>query len=288
MNVLEIKNATYKYSIDTPFEVTALDDVSLDIEKGKILALIGQTGSGKSTLVQLLNALIVPTTGSVLLDGNDINESPKTQRDARFKVGLCFQYPEYQIFESTIYDDIAFGPKNMQLSTEEIDKRVREAAHFTGLSDNMLQKSPFDVSGGERRRVAIAGIIAMRPEVLVMDEPVAGLDPRGKSDVLKLISDYNRETGATVIVVSHSMDDVASIADRVAVMNNGKIVLTGSVSEVFSESELLISMGLNVPQVTGIVASLISNGFDLNPAVYTLPQAQAEILRFLEKEGVIC
>ncbi|MBQ2500491.1 MAG: energy-coupling factor transporter ATPase, partial [Clostridia bacterium] len=219
MSILKTDNLTYKYSVGTPFEVTALDSVSLEVEKGELVAVIGHTGSGKSTLIQHFNGLLKPTEGSVLVDGQDIWESKKTLRDARFKVGLCFQYPEYQLFEETVFADIAFGPKNMKLPEEEIKERVLRAAEFTGVTKEMLEKSPFDLSGGEKRRVAIAGVMAMEPEILILDEPTSGLDPKGRDTILRLIRDYRDNTGSTVMIVSHSMEDVAKIATKVLVMN---------------------------------------------------------------------
>ncbi len=285
MDVLEIKNLSYKYSVGTPFQVTAIENINLSVKKGEMLAIIGHTGSGKSTLIQHFNALFKPTDGQILLNGKDINESKESAHAARFKVGLCFQYPEYQLFESTVYKDIAFGPSNMGLSDDEIDKRVRRAAAFTGIREDMLDKSPFDLSGGEKRRVAIAGVMAMEPEVLIMDEPAAGLDPRGRRQILDLIRNYRKNTGSTVIIVSHSMEDVASVADRIVVLNKGKIALVGSVDEVFSHADELVEMGLNIPQITRIFSSLRKNGYNLNTSVYTVEQAKNEILRYLQKGG---
>lgn len=284
MAVLEIKNVSYQYSVGTPFQVTALDNVSLCVEKGELLAIIGHTGSGKSTLIQHFNALLKPTKGQILLDGKDINASKEASHLARFQVGLCFQYPEYQLFESTVYKDIAFGPGNMGLSKEEIDVRVRRAAQFVGLRDDMLAKSPFDLSGGEKRRVAIAGVMAMEPEVLILDEPAAGLDPRGRKTIFELIQNYRRQTGSTVVIVSHSMEDVAAVAERIIVMNNGKIALSGGVDEVFAKADELRKMGLNIPQITSIVNSLNACGFRIKPT-FTLESAAAEILRYLKKGG---
>ncbi len=285
MSVLEIKNLSYKYSVGTPFQVTAIENINFSVEKGEMLAIIGHTGSGKSTLIQHFNALLKPTEGQIFLDGKDINESKETAHAARFKVGLCFQYPEYQLFESTVYKDIAFGPANMGLSKEDIDVRVRRAAAFTGIRDDMLNKSPFDLSGGEKRRVAIAGVMAMEPEVLIMDEPAAGLDPRGRKKILELIKNYRKNTGSTVIIVSHSMEDVASVADRILVLNKGTVALNGTVDEVFSHSDELIEMGLNIPQITRIFAQLRKMGYDLDSGVYTVEQAKDVILRYLQKGG---
>lgn len=287
MTVLEIKNLTHKYSVGTPFERVALDNISFSVNKGEMLAIIGHTGSGKSTLIEHFNALLKPYDGKILLDGQDINESKEISHAVRFRVGLCFQYPEYQLFESTVYKDIAFGPTNMGLSKEEIDRRVKRAAYFVGLREDMMKKSPFDLSGGEKRRVAIAGVMAMEPEILVMDEPAAGLDPGGRRKILKLIENYKKETGSTVIIVSHSMEDVAAIADRILVLNQGKVAMLGSVDEVFSKEESLVNMGLNVPQITKIVTELIEKGININPSTYTYKQAAAEILKYLGKGGDI-
>lgn len=285
MTILEAKNISYKYSVGTPFQVTAIDDISFAVEKGEMLAIIGHTGSGKSTLIQHFNALLKPTDGQILLEGKDINESKENMRQARFKVGLCFQYPEYQLFESTVYKDIAFGPTNMGLSKEEIDRRVRRAAEFTGIKESMLEKSPFDLSGGEKRRVAIAGVMAMEPSVLIMDEPAAGLDPRGRKVIFDLIRNYRRETGSTVIIVSHSMEDVASIAERILVLNHGTVALQGSVDEVFSHVDELKEMGLNIPQITNIFSELNKYGFNLDKSVYTVEQAEKALLNYLHKGG---
>lgn len=285
MSILEIKNLSYKYGVGTPFEIAALDNINFTVEKGEMLAIIGHTGSGKSTLIQHFNSLLKPSDGKILLDGKDINESRETAHQARFKVGLCFQYPEYQLFESTVYKDIAFGPTNMGLEKNEIDRRVRTAAEFVGLKESMFDKSPFDLSGGEKRRVAIAGVMAMEPEVLIMDEPAAGLDPRGRRIILDLIKNYREKTGSTVIIVSHSMEDVASIAERILVLNHGKVALYGSVDEVFSYDEELKNMGLNIPQITRIFSELGRYGFNLNRSTYTVDDAAKEILNYLHKGG---
>lgn len=285
MAILEAKNVSYKYSVGTPFQITAIENINFSVAKGEMLAIIGHTGSGKSTLIQHFNALLKPTDGQILLEGKDINESKENMRQARFKVGLCFQYPEYQLFESTVYKDIAFGPTNMGLSKEEIDRRVRRAAEFTGLKESMLQKSPFDLSGGEKRRVAIAGVMAMEPSVLIMDEPAAGLDPRGRKTILELIKNYREQTGSTVIIVSHSMEDVAAVADRILVLNHGTVALQGTVDEVFSHVDDLREMGLNIPQVTMIFSQLNKYGFNLEKSVYTVEQAEKALLRYLHKGG---
>lgn len=285
MSILEIKNLSYKYGVGTPFEVAALDNINLSVEKGEMLAIIGHTGSGKSTLIQHFNSLLKPSEGKILLDGKDINESKETAHQARFKVGLCFQYPEYQLFESTVYKDIAFGPSNMGLDKAEIDRRVRKAAEFVGLKESMFDKSPFDLSGGEKRRVAIAGVMAMEPEVLIMDEPAAGLDPRGRRTILELIKNYREKTGSTVIIVSHSMEDVASVAERILVLNKGRVVFCDTVDEVFSHDEELKNMGLNIPQITRIFSELGRFGYNLNRSTYTVDDAAKEILSYLHKGG---
>lgn len=285
MKILEVKNISYKYSVGTPFQVTAIDNINFSVEKGEILAIIGHTGSGKSTLIQHFNSLLKPTQGQIILDGKDINESKENMRQARFKVGLCFQYPEYQLFESTVYKDIAFGPSNMGLEKDEIDKRVRRAASFTGLSEDMLEKSPFDLSGGEKRRVAIAGVMAMEPEVLILDEPAAGLDPRGRKIIFDLIKNYRKVTGSTVIIVSHSMEDVASVAERILVLNHGTVALDGTVEQVFSHADELRQMGLNIPQITMIFNELNKCGYELDKSVFVIEQAEKAILNYLQKGG---
>lgn len=287
MPILETKNLSYVYSEGTPFRVTAINNVNISIEKGEFVGIIGHTGSGKSTLVQHLNGLLMPSSGEVLLDGKNINESKITRRQARFKVGLCFQYPEYQLFESTVYKDISFGPKNMGLSEDEIDNRVKKAADFVGLKPDMLNKSPFDLSGGEKRRVAIAGVMAMEPEILILDEPSAGLDPRGRDMIADMISSYRKTTGSTVIIVSHSMEDVAKSADKVLVMNKSEVEMFGTVNEVFSKVERLADIGLNVPQLTQIFLNLKHNGMDVRTDIYTIKNAEAELLRLLREEGVL-
>lgn len=287
MTVLETKNVSYSYSQGTPFEVAAINNVSVKIEEGEMVGIIGHTGSGKSTLIQHFNALLKPKSGKVLFRGEDINESKSIAHATRFKVGLCFQYPEYQLFESTVFKDIAFGPSNMDLSEEDINLRVYEAASYVGLKEELLTKSPFELSGGEKRRAAIAGIIAMRPEVLVLDEPTAGLDPEGRKKILNLICEYRKRTKSTVILVSHSMEDIASIASKILVVNKGEIFCYGTVAEVFSKSVELAQMGLSVPQITTIFLKLKEKGFDLNPSVYTLEQGRREILRFLGKESKV-
>ncbi|MBS5666603.1 MAG: energy-coupling factor transporter ATPase [Firmicutes bacterium] len=280
--ILEVKNLTYIYSAGTPFEHKALDDISFSVERGEFIGIIGHTGSGKSTLMQQLNGLLKPTSGTVLLDGQDIWSDKKLTRQARFRVGLVFQYPEYQLFEETVYKDIAFGPKNMGLSPEEVDRRVREAAGFVGLTEQQLEVSPFDLSGGQKRRVAIAGVIAMEPEVLILDEPTAGLDPVGRSEILGNIQSYRKAKNATIMMVSHSMEDVARLTDRLLVMNGSKLAMDAPPAQVFTHAEELTQMGLNIPQVTQVFLELKKLGLDVKN-VYTIDQAAAEIKRL--KEG---
>ena len=276
--ILEVKNLTYIYSAGTPFEHKALDDMSFSVERGEFIGIIGHTGSGKSTLMQQLNGLLKPTSGTVLLDGQDIWSDKKLTRQARFRVGLVFQYPEYQLFEETVYKDIAFGPKNMGLSAEEVDRRVREAAGFVGLTEQQLEVSPFDLSGGQKRRVAIAGVIAMEPEVLILDEPTAGLDPVGRSEILGNIQSYRKAKNATIMMVSHSMEDVARLTDRLLVMNGSKLAMDAPPAQVFTHAEELTQMGLNIPQVTQVFLELKKLGLDVKN-VYTIEQAAAEIRR---------
>ncbi|MBS7360677.1 MAG: energy-coupling factor transporter ATPase [Oscillospiraceae bacterium] len=285
MSLLSVQNLIYGYSKGTPFETGALKGVSLDFEMGEIVAVIGHTGSGKSTLLQHLNGLLKPDSGDVLLNGESIYSSKEALRNCRFKVGLCFQYPEQQLFESTVYKDIAFGPKNMGLSEEEIRERVYQSINYVNLPLDYLEKSPFDLSGGEKRRVAIAGVLSMEPDVLILDEPTAGLDPVGKKMLLKLIEDYNKNTGSTVIFVSHNMDDVAAIAKRVIVMNKGEVALQGTVDEVYSQGEALSSLGLDVPEITSIFLKLKEAGYNLGKTEYTVDGAAKAILEFLGKEG---
>ncbi len=287
MSVLSVKNLIYGYSKGTPFEKGALAGVDVEFGSGEIVAVIGHTGSGKSTLLQHLNGLLKPDSGDVLFENESIYSSKESLRQCRFNVGLCFQYPEQQLFESTVYKDVAFGPKNMGLSDEEINNRVMEAINFVGLSEEYLQKSPFELSGGEKRRVAIAGVISMKPQVLILDEPTAGLDPVGKNNLLKLIKDYNSATGSTVIFVSHNMDDVALVADRVIVMSDGKIRLDGTVDEVYSQGEELSSLGLDVPEITNLFIEMKKSGFDLGESVYTVQGAKDAIINSLSKGGAV-
>ena len=276
--ILEIKNLNYIYSAGTPFEHKALENISFSVNRGEFIGIIGHTGSGKSTLMQQLNGLLKPTSGQVLLDGIDIWSDKKLTRQARFRVGLVFQYPEYQLFEETVYKDIAFGPKNMGLSEEQIDRRVREAASLVGITEQQLQVSPFDLSGGQKRRVAIAGVIAMEPEVLILDEPTAGLDPVGRADILSNIEHYRRAKNATIMMVSHSMEDVARLTDRLLVLNGSHLVFDASPAEVFTHAEELVNMGLNIPQVTQIFLELKKLGLDVEN-VYTIEQAVSVLKR---------
>ena len=276
--ILQVKNLNYVYSIGTPFEHKALDNVSFSINRGEFIGIIGHTGSGKSTLMQHLNGLLKPSSGEILLDGKDIWSDKNLTRQARFRVGLVFQYPEYQLFEETVYKDIAFGPKNMKLSDEEVDRRVREAAGFVGLTEEQLQVSPFDLSGGQKRRVAIAGVIAMEPEILILDEPTAGLDPSGRAGILANIEAYRKAKNATVIMVSHSMEDVARHTDRLLVMSNSKLAMDGTPDEVFVRAEELVDMGLSIPQVTQVFLHLKKMGLNVEN-VYTIEQAVAALKR---------
>ena len=282
MSHLETQNLTFTYGEGTPFKITALDNVNIDISNGEFVAIIGHTGSGKSTLVQHLNGLLKATKGEVLLDGKNIHENKQTLFDARFKVGLCFQYPEYQLFEETVYKDIAFGPTNMGLSKGEIDERVRNAAKYVGIPDEMLSKSPFDLSGGEKRRVAIAGVISMEPEILILDEPTSGLDPMGREQILELIKNYREQTGKTVVIVSHSMDDVARFATKVIVMNDSKVEMTGTVDEVFEKAPRLCEIGLSVPQITEIFIKLREKGYKVSEKIYTVEQGYLELKKLFE------
>lgn len=282
--ILALRDVSYEYNPKTPFATAALRNVSLAFEQGRITGVIGHTGSGKSTLVQLLNGLLRPTSGQVLLDGEDIWAKPKEIAKIRFRVGLVMQYPEYQLFDSTVFSDIGFGPRNMKLSPEEIDARVREAAAFAGVGEELFEKSPFDLSGGQRRRVAIAGVIAMRPEVLILDEPAAGLDPRGRRDILSGLYRYGRESGSTVILVSHSMEDMAHYCDDVIVMNDASVYLSGTVKEVFSRAEELATIGLDIPEVAKIAAGLRARGIFLEGDLYTVSGVRDALLRYVRGE----
>ena len=283
MNVIETKNLTYTYGAGTPFSKTAIEDVNIAIKKGEFIGLIGHTGSGKSTLIQQLNGLLRPTSGTVLLNGKDIWEKKKEIRKVRFQVGMVFQYPEYQLFEDTVIKDIGFGPRNMGLSQDEVNQRVMQAVDFVGLDHALLEKSPFDLSGGEKRRAAIAGVIAMDPDVLILDEPTAGFDPQGRDHLLSQIKAYHKQRQNTVILVSHSMEDIARVADRVLVMNESKVFLFDETAKVFSHAKELEQIGLRVPQVTKIMMKLHENGYPVDPAVFTLEQAVKEILPLVQR-----
>ena len=276
--IIRIENLTHTYGEGTPFRRSAVENLSLDIYHGEFLGLIGHTGSGKSTLIQHLNGLLKPTGGCVLLDGEDIWADPKKIRSVRFRVGLVFQYPEYQLFEETVYRDIAFGPTNMGLTGAELDRRVHDAARFAGLDEGLLQKSPFALSGGQKRRVAIAGVIAMEPEVLVLDEPSAGLDPRGREELLAHIRAYHKERGNTVVLVSHSMDEIAQNVDRIAVLSDAHVLMSGTPREVFARADELVAAGLDVPQVTRVAMALRAEGLPIDPAVYTVAELKAALL----------
>ena len=285
--ILQTHQLSHVYSQGTPFERAALLDVEFAAYPGEYLGIIGHTGSGKSTLIQHLNGLLKPTGGQVLFEGKDIWETKERTRQTRFQVGLVFQYPEYQLFEETIYKDISFGPRNMGLPEEEIDRRVREAAHFVGLRDELLERSPFELSGGQKRRVAIAGVIAMEPKVLILDEPTAGLDPVGVEQILQNIRDYHEANNATIILVSHSMEEVARTVDRLVVVNDGTIPFEGPPREVFRHGEELKAMGLGVPQMTRVFHRLRSMGVDIDPSVYTIAQARQVLLDALKRKGAV-
>ena len=282
--ILQVKNLTHTYSAGTPFEHIALNDVSFSVERGEFIGIIGHTGSGKSTLMQHLNGLLKPTAGQILLDGKDIWSEKALTRQARFRVGLVFQYPEYQLFEETVYKDIAFGPKNMGLDPKEIDRRVREAAGFVGINDDQLEVSPFDLSGGQKRRVAIAGVIAMEPEVLILDEPTAGLDPVGREGILSNIESYRKAKNATIMMVSHSMNDVARLTDRLIVMNKAHLAMDGTPEQVFTRAEELLEMGLDIPELTQVFLQLRQLGLDV-PAVYTMEQAVDALVKLRKEAG---
>lgn len=284
MSDIKVSALRHVYSAGTPFEKVAIDDINIEIPHGQLVGIIGHTGSGKSTFIQHLNALLKPTSGTVTVDGEDINADKITAKNVRYKVGLVFQYPEYQLFEETVYADIAFGPKNMGLSEAEIDERVREAAHFVGVPDEQFEKSPLELSGGQKRRVAIAGVIAMRPGVLILDEPTAGLDPAGCEQILRNICDYRTQTGSTVIIVSHSMDDVARLADRLVVFNHGAIRFDGTPEEVFSQPEELRSIGLAVPAATELAMELKKLGLRLPNSIYTNEQLEKALVA-LKRRG---
>lgn len=286
-SILQVKNLTHTYGIGTPFQRSAVEDVSFDVRPGEFLGIIGHTGSGKSTLIQHLNGLLRPTSGQVLLDGRNIWEAPKKIRDIRFQVGLVFQYPEYQLFEETVYKDIAFGPMNQGRTGDELDHAIREAARLAGVRDEHLEKSPFELSGGQKRRVALAGVLAMEPKVLVLDEPTAGLDPAGRENLMANIRDYHRNKGATVILVSHSMDEIARNADRILVLKSAHVLMNGPPAEVFARSEELLSAGLDVPQVTRVAMALRARGVNVDSAVYTAEALERELLA-LKRGGAPC
>ena len=285
MTAAELRNVFYTYSKGTPFELAAVTDVSAVFESGMITGIIGHTGSGKSTVAQLINGLLPVSSGEVFVCGKNIWEEPKKMRQVRFTAGLVFQYPEYQLFDETIYKDISFGPKNMGLSEKEIDERVRDAARDVGLDEALLEKSPFELSGGQKRRAAIAGVLAMRPKVLILDEPAAGLDPRGRREILGNIAAYRDKTGAAIIMISHSMEDIAEYCDKIVVMSDSKVLLSGTPEEVFSHSDELMKTGLTVPQVTKVLCELKTMGYDVDTSAYTVDKAEKEILRLFGGEG---
>jgi energy-coupling factor transport system ATP-binding protein len=280
--IIKTEDLSYIYSAGTPFEKAAVDGINIEIEKGELVGIIGHTGSGKSTLVQHFNGLLKPTSGKVFIDGVDIWGKKVNRRDIRFKVGLVFQYPEYQLFEETVYKDIAFGPTNMGLSEEQINKRVKEAAEFAEFDSELLKKSPFELSGGQKRRAAIAGVIAMQPEVLILDEPAAGLDPKGRDSILNRIKQYHNAKNSTVLIVSHSMEDIAKYCSKVLVLNKAKIVMNGTVEEVFARAEELVTMGLDIPQITQIFIALRNRGFNVSRSIYTVEQGRDELLKLLK------
>ena len=283
--IVQTEKLNHVYSAGTPFQHAALEEVDFCAYPGEYLGIIGHTGSGKSTLIQHLNALLRPTSGTVLFQDTDIWSDPKITKKTRFQVGLVFQYPEYQLFEETVYKDIAFGPKNMGLEEREVDRRVREAARFVGLTDAQLEASPFELSGGQKRRVAIAGVIAMEPAVLILDEPTAGLDPAGVEQIMGNILDYHRSKDATIIVISHSMEEMARTVDRLVVVNDGKLPFEGTPREVFAHGEELEAMGLGIPRMTRVFHRLRELGADVDPSVYTVDQAKAAVLDALKRGG---
>ena len=283
MEKIVLEHIEYAHGKDTPYEIQALSDVTMKIPSGNITGIIGHTGSGKSTLIQMFNGLLKPHHGRVLLDGTDIWERPKEIRKVRFRVGMVMQYPEYQLFEETVEKDIAYGPRNMKLSEEEIRERVYEAAAFVGVDPTWMDKSPFDLSGGQKRRVAIAGIVAMRPDVLVLDEPAAGLDPRGREAIFSNIVEYQRKSGTTVVIVSHSMEDMARLCDFLLVMDHGRVAMQGTPDEIFSDAERLSQIGLDIPQITKLLLLLKARGLDVNTCHYTVDGAYGEVLKLLKK-----
>ena len=285
MSILKTENLNYVYSENTPFEMAALKNVNIEIEQGDFVGIIGHTGSGKSTLVQHFNGLVKPTSGKIYFNGEDIWADEKKINDLRFKVGLVFQYPEYQLFDATVESDIAFGPRNMGLSEEEIKIRVEMAAHYVGLSKDLLQKSPFDLSGGQKRRAALAGVLAMQPQVLILDEPTAGLDPIGRDTILDRISEFRKQSNTTILLVSHSMEDVAKVANKVLVMNNGEAVMFDTVENVYSHGDELHEMGLNIPHITKVVMGLRKKGIDIPKGIYTVDKAYEALIDLFKKEG---
>ncbi len=281
--MIKVSNVSYTYMSGGPFEKTAVNDISLELKKGEFVGLIGHTGSGKSTLVQLIAGLAKPTSGTVEINGQKLHEKGVDMKKIRFQIGLVMQYPEYQLFEETVYKDIAFGPSNMKLSKEEIDKRVRFAADMVGLSPDILEKSPFELSGGQKRRVAIAGVLAMEPQILILDEPAAGLDPAGRDEILCKITDMHKRLGITVVLVSHSMEDIAGLADRIIVMNHGKIAMSDKPSEIFKSAEDLKKIGLSVPMITEVCMKLRDAGVPIPQGIYTVEAARAELQKLLKK-----
>ena len=285
MAVIKLENLTHIYSEGTPFEKYAIKDINLEINEGEFVGIMGHTGSGKSTLVQHLNGLLKPASGKIIVDGKDIWADKKTLREARFKVGLVFQYPEYQLFEETVYKDIAFGPSNMGLSKDEIDRRVRKAASLAGIKDSLLDKSPFELSGGQKRRVAIAGVMAMEPKILILDEPTAGLDPHGRDKILAEIDNYHKETGSTILLISHSMEDIAKFSKKILVMNKAEVYCYEETAEVFKRAEELSKIGLDIPQITKIALKLKERGFDIGDDIYTVKEATRRITALLNSKG---
>jgi len=283
LSIIKTENLTYVYGDGTPFKKTAVDNVSLEIQKGELVGIIGHTGSGKSTLIQHFNALLKPTSGKIFIDGEDVWAEKTKLRDIRFKVGLVFQYPEYQLFEETVYKDIAFGPKNMGLSDDEIKKRIFDISRLVGINSDLLQKSPFELSGGQKRRVAIAGVMAMEPEVLILDEPTAGLDPKGRDRILGIIKEYHKEKGNTVLLVSHSMEDIAKSVSKILVMNESKLFCYDDTVNVFKRSEEITKMGLSVPQITRVFNRLKQAGVSIDEDIYTVDYAKKTLLRILQK-----
>ena len=286
MAIIKTENLTHIYSKDTPFEKYAIKDINIEISEGDFIGIMGHTGSGKTTFVQHLNGLLKPTSGKIFVDGVDIWSDKKFLKEARFKVGLVFQYPEYQLFEETVYKDIAFGPTNMGLNKDEIDARVRRAAQLSGIRDELLEKSPFELSGGQKRRVAIAGVMAMEPKILILDEPTAGLDPHGRDKILAEIDNYHKQTGSTILLVSHSMEDIAKFAKKILVMNKSEVFCFEETAEVFKRAEELTKIGLDIPQITKIALKLKENGFDIGDDIYTVKEASKRIMKVLSGGGV--